>query len=251
MLDQDQIQFFKDHGYVKLAPFPIDQATIDGLKEHISFVNDNVTHPSVYRYGANDTVFKIRGMHLKDAPTYTPLMETTVAALKPTAAELIGDDAIYVTQSKLVTKMSGNGEYWSWHTDFDTWLPQNFPKASLVMLVVLLDDTDSSMGPFTAVPKTHKIDLPYDHTLIGPKPTLYSYCTPEDVAEEQVEKYGKVQFVGPAGTCYAVHCKTLHMSGVNTSDRHRRLLEIVYNPISNKPDAKLVEKIPSWALTKD
>lgn len=251
MLDQDQIQFFKENGYVKLAPFPIDQATIDGLKEHINFVDGNVKHPSVYRYGQSDTVYKIRGAHMKDMPSYTPLMETAVDALKPTAVELIGDDTLYVTQSKLVPKMVGNGDYWSWHVDFDTWHGQNFVESSLVMLVVLLDDIDTSMGPFTVVPKTHKLNLPFANTRIGPKSTLFSNCTPENVAEEQVEKCGKVEFVGPAGTCYAVHCKILHMSGVNTSDRHRRILEVVYNPISNKPEARNVSGIPSWALAKD
>jgi ectoine hydroxylase-related dioxygenase (phytanoyl-CoA dioxygenase family) len=133
-------------------------------------------------------------------------------------ADLIGPDVKF-HHSKLNFKAARGGEEVKWHQDIQFWPHTNY---DLVTVGLFLEDVEPGMGEVGFVPGTHD----------GPLYDLYDgdvwvgALSDADIGAAQTER--AVYPTGPAGSITVHHCRTVHGSSVNASDRPRPLLLMTY-----------------------
>jgi hypothetical protein len=134
------------------------------------------------------------------------------------AADLLGPNLKF-HHSKLNFKAPRGGEEVKWHQDIQFWPHTNY---DLLTIGVFLEDVETGMGEVGFVSGSHR----------GPLYDLYDgdrwtgALGDDDLARAGV---GAAEYpVGPAGTITVHHCRTVHGSAPNASDRARPLLLQTY-----------------------
>jgi len=134
------------------------------------------------------------------------------------AVDLLGPDVKF-HHSKLNFKAPRGGEEVKWHQDIQFWPHTNY---DLLTIGVFLEDVDPGMGEVGFVPSSHDGDL-FD---LYEGDTWVGALADDDVARAGVDD--AVYPVGPAGSITVHHCRTVHGSAPNRSDRPRPLLLQTY-----------------------
>ena len=223
VLAADQIEQFRAEGWVSV-PGLVDDAWLGRVRA--------VTAEFVDRSRAlteSNGLYDLEPDHSADAPrlrrlsaptdlhdTYWGLAADSVVT--DVVADLIGPDVKF-HHSKLNFKAPRGGEEVKWHQDIQFWPHTNY---DLVTVGVFLEDVEPGMGEVGFVPGSHD----------GPLYDLYD----GDVwvgalSDADVEAAGVARAVhptGPAGSITVHHCRTVHGSTVNASDRARPLLLLTY-----------------------
>lgn len=136
------------------------------------------------------------------------------------AADLLGPDVKFHS-SKLNYKWPGRGEVVQWHQDIPAWPHTNH---SLVTLGVYLGDVPAEQGPLTCIPKTHTGTI-FDHRDDNGAWTgairASQMATVDTAAAEDL--------TGDDGTVIAIHCRTIHSSRDNATNRVRPVALFVYS----------------------
>ena len=90
-----------------------------------------------------------------------------------------------------------------------------------VSCLTALDDADETNGCLWLIPRSHRrgqlLSLTAEEKQAGAEATLHD-----------VDEASAVPVTMVAGDVLLLHCHTLHASGPNTTDRHRRLLFLRY-----------------------
>ena len=136
------------------------------------------------------------------------------------AADLLGPDVKFHS-SKLNYKWPGTGEIVQWHQDIPAWPHTNY---SLVTLGVYLGDVPPEQGPLTCIPRSHTGPIFVhrdDHGAWTGSIRDADMATQDMAAAEDL--------TGHDGTVVAIHCRTLHASRANTTDRVRPVALFVYS----------------------
>ena len=141
------------------------------------------------------------------------------SVLADIAADLLGADVKFHS-SKLNYKWPGTGEIVQWHQDIPAWPHTNY---SLVTLGVYLDDTPSEQGPLTCVPGSQNgpIFVHRDAAEVWTGAIRDADMTAVDTAHA-------VDLTGKAGAVVAIHCRTVHASRANATERVRPVALFVY-----------------------
>jgi len=201
---------------------------------------ENLTHPAIYRMPDNGGVTKIKGLHVKsshmgDNPLYSKIVDMMCLDNAEKAATILDTDAVYVTQTKINSKLPGVGESWEWHTDFATWGPLDGIKTNnLLTLMIFIDDVTEENGPVRVIPQSHEIEY---STMKDSSAGYEMLCTPAHDVEMALDRVdGRIEtLTGKAGDAYIFHSGLLHSSSVNESDKRRSILFITYNSCYNRP----------------
>jgi hypothetical protein len=162
--------------------------------------------------------------------TYWELAARSV--ITDVVCDLIGPDVKF-HHSKLNFKVAHGGEEVKWHQDIQFWPHTNY---DLLTVGVFLEDVEPGMGEVGFVPGSHE----------GPLYDLYDgdvwvgALSDEDVAHAGVER--AVFPTGPAGSITVHHCRTIHGSSRNRSDRPRPLLLQTYVAADAFPYTDLVQR---------
>jgi hypothetical protein len=162
--------------------------------------------------------------------TYWELASRSVVT--DVVCDLIGPDVKF-HHSKLNFKAAHGGEEVKWHQDIQFWPHTNY---DLLTVGVFLEDVEPGMGEVGFVPGSHE----------GPLHDLYDgdvwvgALSDEDVAHAGVDR--AVFPTGPAGSITVHHCRTIHGSARNTSDRPRPLLLQTYVAADAFPYTDLVQR---------
>ena len=135
------------------------------------------------------------------------------------AEDLLGPNVKF-HHSKLNFKAARGGEEVKWHQDIQFWPHTNY---DLLTVGVYLEDVEPGMGEVGFVPGSHAGDL-YD--LYAEDGTWVGALRDEDVVRAGVERAAFP--TGPAGSVTVHHCRTVHGSSVNRSDRSRPLLLMTF-----------------------
>jgi ectoine hydroxylase len=151
------------------------------------------------------------------------------------AQDLLGENVKF-HHSKLNFKWATGGEEVKWHQDIQFWLHTNY---DVLTLGVYLTDVDASMAPMGIIPGSHQQEL-FD--LYDEAQRWTGNIREADLPRVDTNSAQYVQ--GPAGTMTAHHCRAVHGSGINSSDRLRPLLLCAYSaadaiPITNLTDGGL------------
>ncbi|KMW56823.1 phytanoyl-CoA dioxygenase family protein [Candidatus Rhodobacter oscarellae] len=137
---------------------------------------------------------------------------TSDAILAP-ARDLIGPN-LRLHTTKLNMKMAGYGAAVEWHQDMAFYPHTN---DDVLAMGVMIDDMEAENGPLMIFPGSHRgptLDHHADGVFVGAV----------DLAANGLDLGQAKMLTGPAGSVSIHHGRVLHGSGLNTSDRDRRLL---------------------------
>jgi ectoine hydroxylase len=167
------------------------------------------------------------------------------------AGQLIGDDALYLHQSKVNLKAPFVGDAWEWHQDYIYWLlDDGIKQPRLVNAAIYLDEVTEFNGPLTFVPGSHKhgvlsapqaFDMPVGYEdapeWVATLTSKEKYGVKYDVIESLVRDSGMSSAKGSAGSVLFFHPNILHASAPNISPFPRTTLILVYNAVGNPPSS--------------
>jgi ectoine hydroxylase-related dioxygenase (phytanoyl-CoA dioxygenase family) len=136
------------------------------------------------------------------------------------AANLVGPDVKFHS-SKLNYKWPGSGEIVQWHQDIPAWPHTNY---SLVTLGVYLGDVPAARGPLTCIRGSHTGPI-FVHR--DDADAWTGSIRDSDMAH--VDPTLADDLTGNDGTVVAIHCRTIHASRANATDRVRPVALFVYS----------------------
>ena len=166
-------------------------------------------------------------------PTYWEFASQSVIA--DVVCDLIGPNVKF-HHSKMNFKAPRGGEEVKWHQDIQFWPHTNY---DLLTVGVFLEDVVPGMGEVGFVPGSHDGEL-YD--LYDGDDVWVGALSATDVARAGVDR---AQYpTGAAGSITVHHCRTVHGSAVNSSDRRRPLLLMTYVAADAYPLTDLVKPSP-------
>ena len=221
-LTQAQIAQYREDGYVLVQDVLDDTladlcrvtdeivASAQGVEDHTNILDLESSHtPDAPR------VRRIKQPHLAD-PFYRELAAHggIMAALEP----LIGDNIRLRAGGKINMKSADYGSPVEWHQD---WAFYPHTNQDVLAVGILLDDMDADNGPLLVLPGSHRGPV-YDHHSHG------AFCGAIDVAREGLDVSGARELYGRAGSITIHHARLVHGSGLNKSDRQRRVLFFEY-----------------------
>jgi ectoine hydroxylase len=242
-LSDEQVDRFREDGYLVLPGlFAAEEVAV--LRDALPrlFAEDN---PANIREKDSGAVRTAMGLHLRD-PIYARLVRHP--RLIGPAAQLLGDDRLYVQQVKVNVKAAFEGEAWQWHYDFATHHHEDgVPEPLALNLHVFLDDVSEFNGPLHFIRGSHKS---------GPQPafldtetTSYDlWCVERDVVARLTAAGGLFAATGPAGTGLVFGDSLVHSSPSNLSPWDRRIFSLIVNPVAN---AYTNDARPDWKHHRD
>jgi len=127
--------------------------------------------------------------------------------------DLIGPD-LRLHTSKLNMKSAEYGAAVEWHQD---WAFYPHTNDDVLAVGVIIDDILEENGPLMVFPGSHKGEV-FDHHSSG------YFCGAMDLGACGLDMKDAVKLMGPAGSLSIHHGRIVHGSGLNRSDRDRRLL---------------------------
>jgi Phytanoyl-CoA dioxygenase (PhyH) len=223
-LDQSQREKYFADGFLTI-PDAIPSEWIDRLRT----LADQFVDAS-RRFRASDNVFDLGPSHSAEKPHVRRLKAlvdrhpdfwafASNSPLTDIAADLLGPNVKFHS-SKLNYKSPGGGEVVKWHQDISAWPHTNY---SLVTLGVHLDDVAHDDGPLSCVPGSHNGDLFVQRDEHG---RWTGSIGDEDLANVDLDR--AVDMNGGAGTVIAIHCRSVHGSRANLTNRVRALPLFVF-----------------------
>ena len=231
VLTQEEREFFFDQGYA------VKKEVIS--KDWISKLNDGVARlvEKSRALTASDGIFDLEPDHTADNPrlrriAFMDELDEVFwdfaknSNLPDLAADLMGPDVRF-REVMLNIKWKGGGQEVKWHQDIPFYPMTNF---SVAQFLVCLDDVGHEQGPLLVVPESNKGPL-YDH--YDEAENWLGYIPDDRLSEANLDS--AVELTGPAGTVTVHHCKALHASRANLSDRSRPVLIIGYAAADNRP----------------
>lgn len=227
MLSKDQIDRFRDQGFLKVGRI-MEEAQADTLRHRMFDVIGGCAHgkaEAVRDFFSDEKKSVIQIVNIWEADDlfrqhlYNP-------AICEMVAELIGTDTLRVWHDQVQFKPPRIGGPTDWHQDHPYW--PIIQPADLVSAWVALDDADEENGCMSMVPQSHKWGAHKGGT-IGTDPSSFLptpdlSLLPPDAKIEIVPcpiKKGEVMFH---------HCLTWHGSPPNKSDRGRPAIAVHYMP---------------------
>ena len=218
MLTPEQVQHYRDRGYVKASGIMTD-AEVDTLRR---VTDDFIEKSRTVR--ASDKVFDVEDCHTPEDPRLRRLkrpedQHPAYAAIfmhpgiLAVLRQLLGPDVRH-KGLKLNLKPGGGGEPVEWHQD---WAFYPHTNDDMLAVGVMLDDAFLENGPLMVIPGSHK----------GPTWNHHSggyFCGAMDPTRKEADFESAVPLTGKAGSMSFHHVRTVHGSAQNVSDRSRRLL---------------------------
>jgi ectoine hydroxylase len=239
VLDEEQRAHYREEGWLTV-PALVDAAWLERLRA----VTDEFVEQSRALTESN-LLFDLDDGHSAEEPrlrrlsspadvheTYWAFMSDSVVT--DVACDLLGPDVKF-HHSKLNFKAAHGGEEVKWHQDIQFWPHTNY---DLLTIGVFLEDVAPGMGEVGFVPRSHD----------GPLYDLYDGdAWVGALADDDVTRAGVDHAVfpnGPAGSITVHHCRTVHGSAPNTSDRARPLLLQTYAAADAFSYTDLVRRSP-------
>ena len=229
MLSQDQIEYYRDNGYLMVeAVFSPDEiadlraATAELTEASRAVPASNPLFDLAPDHSAADP--KVRRIkHPQDNhPAYDRAMHSS--RLLDILEDLLGP-AIRFDHGKLNIKPVGGGATVEWHQD---WAFYPHSNDDMLAVGILLEDCGPENGPLLVVPGSHKGPL-YDHHHDG----MFVGAIDPAAAAGDLDK--AVALTGPAGACTFHHVRMLHGSTINRGNRERPLLLFSYAAVDAWP----------------
>ncbi|HWA82729.1 MAG TPA: phytanoyl-CoA dioxygenase family protein [Fimbriimonadaceae bacterium] len=217
VLSAEQIQFFRDNGYLSIPSLmPPDEV------ERVREIYDRLFEARVGREvgdqfdlaGADEEGVEAKLPQILGPSRYAPeLLEGQYRVnLAHIVKQLLGPEA-EVGGDHMIFKPARIGAETPWHQDQAYWDPE-YDYESLSVWIPLQEATLEN-GCMWFVPCSQSDDI-YPHHSIGHDPRVHG------LEAEGADVSGAVACPLPPGGATFHHCRTLHYTGANTSDGPRR-----------------------------
>ncbi|MCP4245903.1 MAG: phytanoyl-CoA dioxygenase family protein [bacterium] len=229
MLGQDQIDFYRENGYLLVEDVfgPAEVAALRAATAALTEASRTVP--------ASNPLFDLAPDHSPQCPKVRriknpqdnhPAYEQAMRSprLLDILEDLIGP-AIRFDHGKLNIKPVGGGAAVEWHQD---WAFYPHSNDDILAVGILLEDCGPENGPLLVVPGSHRGPV-YDHHHDG----KFVGAIDPAVAAAVLDK--AVALTGPAGACTFHHVRMLHGSTVNRGSRERPLLLFSYAAVDAWP----------------
>jgi len=218
VLSEDQVQSYRDNGYLLLEKRVPDDLIGRVRAEIARFVEEaRGMTVSNDRLDLEDShtpesprVRRIKLPH-KLSPVFDELLRSDWI-LAP-VRDLIGP-ALRLHTSKLNMKSAGYGAAVEWHQD---WAFYPHTNDDILAVGVIIDDMDVENGPLMVFPGSHRGPV-YDHHAGG------YFAGAISLAANGLDTSDAVTLTGPAGSISLHHVRAVHGSAPNLSPRDRRML---------------------------
>lgn len=218
MLSEAQKAFYAENGYlmVENVVTPDELARLREITHRLIDASRQVRE--------SDAVYDLDRGHGPDSPRLTRIKLPhkrdpyfwdilSNSGVTEVLTDLLGPDTMILT-SKLNTKAPGGGAAVEWHQD---WAFYPHTNDDLLAFGLMLEDVDAANGPLMVIPGTHRGPV-LSHQANG---VFAGAIDPDDPL---FEKDKAVTLTGKAGSMTVHHCRTLHGSAPNVSDRARLIL---------------------------
>ncbi|MCX5661091.1 MAG: phytanoyl-CoA dioxygenase family protein [Planctomycetota bacterium] len=214
----DQVEQYRRDGYL-IIPNVLAPAQIDLLRAAIDIENPGV------KFG--DTVGRTARLSFWSDTTSTIWgVASTLPVVVNNVRILQGEDVGFF-HGKVTLKEARTGGAWEWHQDYGYWYDQGFVFPRMMSVSIALDRNDVDNGCMQVYRGSHKLGR-LNHGRIGNQ----TGCDADRL--EQVARHLELLPVRlNEGDALFFDCLTLHASGPNDADRHRRNFIICYNALGN------------------
>ena len=225
VLTQAQRETYFNDGYLVLEEF----ISPEWMKRIWDTTNEFIEESRSYKQ--SDSKFDLDQGHSSETPRLRRL--TSPVSHHPTywefasqgpivdvAEDLLGPDVTF-HHSKLNFKWGGGGEEVKWHQDIPFYPHTNY---SVLAIGLYMNDVDDEMGPMGAIPGSQFGPI-YSH--YNKEGEWVGAMRDEDAAKLPTSKTGWMK--GKAGSITIHHCRTVHGSMPNNSNRMRPLLINAYS----------------------
>ncbi|HZT41567.1 MAG TPA: phytanoyl-CoA dioxygenase family protein [Chthonomonadaceae bacterium] len=234
MLSEQQIDFFKENGYLRIpkvfTPAEIRQMSeeLDRLIQEWAITNMGWTGPWRQVYMDPDTEKKSQLTHLHDLHFYSQAWCRAVAnpRLAEAMAELLGTPNVELHHTTLHLKPPETGMPFPMHQDSPFYRHEGF---GYIDALVHVDDATLENGCLRFLPGSHTQGH-LDHVLTMPDG---SPCSPH-LPTDRYRLADTVACPAEAGDVVAFSIYTVHGSEINRTDRWRRLVRIGYRDPLNR-----------------
>lgn len=223
MLSKEQVEHFREHGYV-LGNRVLSDEQVEVLRSETLRVIDerekkDQPQPVLcHTIGMGGTIWQIVNIWMASAAfkelIYNPRICEEMGQLMPEAQTL------RIWHDQIQYKPAGKGGVNMWHQDSPYWGILT-PKHEQVTAWVALDDVDESNGCMSMVPRSHDFGntIEFLHT-------LKDFDQMKSVKEYQGQPLRVVTCPVKKGHVHYHHSLTWHGSPANTSDRPRRAVAL-------------------------
>ena len=229
-LTQDQIDQFRERGYLKIGKVLTDEE-IEIYRREYDYEFEQAHQNGRFRNLAIDDTQDLKKK--KEAPTQMlqimQMCERNIhfrrlifnGKILDMVEDLIGPN-IQLFHDQALFKPADHGGAVFWHQDNGYW---KCSPANLISCWLTLDDVDISNGAMQVIPRSHL--KPFEHKKSESTQALFDI-------ESQVDTDSAVVNELPAGGVMFHHCQTLHYTAPNTTDRQRRAFVIHFMPPGTK-----------------
>lgn len=216
----DQIEFFRSNGYLA-GPRVLSDEQLDRLRAQCDGILDGrIDYPDELRGVANAKVKgnpqlrKITNLFRHD-PVFAEVISNS--AISSLAHDLM-EGPVRVWEDQSIAKAPGD-EFGvvAWHQDYTYW--DHVGPSELATCWIALDDATVANACMHVIPGSHKWNLDYARDDVDNENANWVLERPDIPADATVEP---VACEVEAGHCHFHHCRTLHGSQGNTTDRPRR-----------------------------
>ncbi len=243
MLSEEQIQFFRENGYVA-GPQILNQRQIDQLRAELAMLAEP-GHPGSefwYEYNSNESKDPSRVLfHALGAWRISMGMHDILwnPAFTTPAAQLLGG-AVRFWHDQLFCKPAMHGGIVAWHQDYSYWT-RTKPLAHLTCWIGL-DDSTMANGCLHYVPGSHHWNLLPITGLAGDMDAIQAALSEEQW--KQFQKHVPVEL--KAGQCVFHHPLTIHGSFENSTPNPRRavVLNTILDGVKSDSEKPLLDGVP-------
>ena len=245
-LSKEQLAGYEDRGFL-VIPDAISPDEVAVLRNHLNEAA-KLDVAGINRENNGD-VRSVYRVHDPDSPTFLRPFEKLVAMprlLQP-ARDLLGDDELYIFQTKCNMKPAFSGGIFQWHQDFGHWQHDGIPRPEMMTNLLMLEAATELGGCLYFIPGSHRRGV-LEPKLEELTSTMKMWSlTKDDLTAAMAEHGDPVAITGGAGTMVLFHPNLLHASGHNLSRSSRWAVYTVYNRIANKQVA-VESPRPEWAV---
>ena len=221
----DEVAAFAERGF-----HAVERITTDDEVTHLRDVYDRVLGVEgalrlVYEDAAAPEAERARIEQIFAPELVAPeLLETTyLANARVLAARVLGVDASDVEQGgiMLIAKPAGLGLETPFHQDEAYWDFEGSRLSHSASVWMPLDEVSVDSGCMQFMPGTHRGEGLLHHTKPDPRKPLY--------LEPPIDTSAAVPCPLPAGGATVHHCRTVHGTAPNTSNRSRRAITTIFH----------------------
>jgi ectoine hydroxylase-related dioxygenase (phytanoyl-CoA dioxygenase family) len=241
-LSDEQIEFYREHGYVAGIRILNDEQ-LRVLRDEVAALVDpqHPGHELFYEFNANESADPAKILfHALGAWRSKPALHDLLwhPVFTVAASQLLGG-AVRFWHDQIFYKPAHHGGIVIWHQDYSYWT-RTTPMAH-VSCWIGLDDSTRENGCVHYVPGSHRWELLPRASFANDMNAVLDHLTPAQRAE-----FKPVAIELRAGECSFHHPLMVHGSYANATDKPRRavVLNAFRDGVTSASDAPLLDGVP-------